>query len=162
MLRSAGLAVKALASPTATDEGSSTAPPSIGQQKEAFSAAASEYFTRLYSIDVGLRTQINALEEAKILSPEEAANVRSDFAVGSSGLAAPRDERPAVSAKAKDAVTGGGLGNLDVGWLNSRNDYVGKQMEAELWKQASEFLTELESKRSNGSENLEHALVHDD
>ena len=149
MLRSAGLAVKALASPTATDEGSSTALPSIDQQKVAFSAAASDYFTRLYSIDVGLRTQINALEEAKIIPPEEAANGRSDFAAGSSGLAAPRDEKPAVSAKAKDAVTGGGLGNLDVGWLNSRNDYVGKQMEAELWKQASEFLTELETKRSN-------------
>ena len=162
MLRSAGLAVKALASPTPTDEGSSTALPSIDQQKVAFSAAASDYFTRLYSIDVGLRTQINALEEAKIISSEEAANGRSDFAAGSSGLAAPRDERPAVSAKAKDAVTGGGLGNLDVGWLNSRNDYVGKQMEAELWKQASEFVTELESKRSNEKENLEHALIDTD
>lgn len=162
LLRSAGLAVRALASPTATDEESSTVFSHIGQQKEAFSAAASEYFTRLYSIDVGLRTQINALEEAKIIPPEEAANGQSDVAVGSSGLAAPRGERSAVIAKAKDAVTGGGLGNLDVGWLNSRNDYVGKQMEAELWKQASEFLTDLESKRSNGRENLEHVLLDTD
>ena len=37
--------------------------------------------------------------------------------------------------------TAGGLGNLDVGWLNGRNDNVGKDMEAELWAKAQEFVS---------------------
>ena len=132
-------------SPNSTAELSDNANPSIDKQKAGFSAAASEYFARLYSIDVGLRTQIHALEEAKIIFT--VANYQPSAATdgGKDGSAAAK-----AAAVSKDAVTGGGLGSLDVGWLNSRNDYVGKQMEAELWKKASDFLakSELEKIRS--------------
>lgn len=120
---------------------------SIDQQKEAFSAAASDYFTRLYSIDVGLRTQIHALEEAKTVFAEAAANYQTSAAASAMLAAYGGKDGPAAAAKAKEVVTGGGLGSLDVGWLNSRNDYVGKQMEAELWKQASDFLAKSEVKK---------------
>ena len=30
-------------------------------------------------------------------------------------------------------ITNGGLGNLDIGWLNARRDVVGKKKENELW-----------------------------
>ena len=41
----------------------------------------------------------------------------------------------------------GGLGNLDVGWLNSRNDNVGKEMEADLWAKAREMVERYEKNR---------------
>ena len=160
LLKSAGSAVRALAQPlpAATDEASTNITRSIEQQKEAFSVAASDYFTRLYSIDLGLRTQIHALEEAKIITAEAAAKERSSSGV-SNKFAAFTNDRPVAAAKpstvSKDVVTGGGLGSLDVGWLNSRNDCIGKQMEAELWKEASDFLAGLESRKAQTSENME-------
>ena len=44
---------------------------------------------------------------------------------------------------AKAGTAGGGMGNIDVGWLNSQNDNVGKEMEAELWEEASKFVNRL-------------------
>lgn len=46
----------------------------------------------------------------------------------------------------KGAITGGALGSLDVGWLNSRNDNVGKEMEAELWEEAQQLVENAESR----------------
>lgn len=50
-------------------------------------------------------------------------------------------------AMRKGATTGGGLGSLDVGWLNSRNDNVGKGMEAELWEEARQLIDSAEARR---------------
>ena len=50
------------------------------------------------------------------------------------------------SGRNKGAITGGGLGNLDIGWLNSRNDNVGKEKEAELWEEALCTVQKLEEK----------------
>lgn len=38
------------------------------------------------------------------------------------------------------------MGVLDVGWLNSRNDSVGKEMEAELWKELEGLVEGVEKK----------------
>ena len=45
----------------------------------------------------------------------------------------------------KGAITGGGLGGLDIGWLNSRNDNVGKAKEAELWEEAQRAVQKFEA-----------------
>ena len=142
MLKSAGSAIKALVpiSPTASGEDFSDMTPTIDQQKEYFSKATTDYFGRLYSLDVGLRIQIRALEEARIISAEAAKREQATSGDGNSEAVA------APFATKSSLVTGGGLGNLDVGWLNSRNDHVGKQMESDVWRQASEFLAELESR----------------
>ena len=145
LLSSAGQALKAL-SPSSllpADSSLDTAPTSIEQQKNAFSAATTEYFRRLYSLDVGLRTQIQALEDAKIISDEIATKDQSNSSA--SGKNAGLLAVPAAAPKpvSRSGVSGGGLGNLDVGWLNSRNDYVGKNMEAEILKKASEYLAGL-------------------
>lgn len=42
-------------------------------------------------------------------------------------------------------ITNGGLGNLDIGWLNSRRDTIGKQKEGGLWKEARRMLEKLVS-----------------
>lgn len=45
----------------------------------------------------------------------------------------------------------GGIGKLDIGWLNSRSGRVGRDMEAELWEKARTFLEGLEKGESNGN-----------
>lgn len=44
------------------------------------------------------------------------------------------DEVPPVEGK---------LGNLDIGWLNSRSGIVDRNMEAELWVKARKFLEDM-------------------
>ena len=41
------------------------------------------------------------------------------------------------------AVTNGGLGNFDIGWLNARSRDVGVAKEAELLKEARELLEKM-------------------
>ena len=42
------------------------------------------------------------------------------------------------------APLAGGVGNLDIGWLNSRNGLVEKEMESELWADAEELVRRME------------------
>lgn len=100
-------------------------------------------------MDVNLRRQINALEEAGIL-PAEAFTKEPP-----TSLAVPSASQASVSNASlsrtgggnKGVIIGGGLGNLDVGWLNSRNDNVGKEMKAELWGEAERFVSKLEKRK---------------
>ena len=103
----------------------------VEQRKEIFTSAASEYFSLLSSVDVNLRRQIYALEEANII-PSDAT--QKDSAAGTESQQAGDDS----------GAAGGSLGNLDVGWLNSRTDKVGKEMEAEVWAKAREIVEGLE------------------
>ena len=153
LLRSAGLAVKALTNHGSSDiEGKST---SIEQQQSSFTAATSQYFSLLSSIDVRLRRQVYALEEAEIIP----ADVASKESQGSSNIPAALAALGALSSNLtssqssrEKAITGGnGLGKLDVGWLNSQNDKVGKEMEAELWAQARELVEAFEKEQQKGS-----------
>lgn len=149
LLKSAGLAVKALTKTISTSSGESpNQPVSLEHQKESFTAATSSYFALVSSLDVRLRRQIYALEEADIL-PAEASSKESQrtSAVlwGASATAGGSNAPPSrLTGSGKGAITGGGLGSLDLGWLNSRNDRVGKEMEAELWDQAQRFIRDLE------------------
>lgn len=155
LLHSAGLAVKALTTnPVSTDDDtSSNQNISVDQQKETFTAAASSYFALVSSLDVRLRRHIYALEEADIL-PAEASSKESQTTLGvpvglfsnGGGPAGPSSRQTGTG---KGAITGGGLGSLDVGWLNSRNDHVGKEMEAELWDQAQRFVQKLEEEQTD-------------
>lgn len=94
-------------------------------QKEALNTATDSFLEILHSVDVKLKRQIMALEEAGIVN---LAN-------------APKQEPGAASVKASLKPNGmGSVGNLDVGWLNSRGSRVERDMEAELWAKAREFL----------------------
>ena len=48
------------------------------------------------------------------------------------------------------SVGDGGMGKLDIGWLNSRSQSVDRDMEAELWARAKKFLEGLEKVDENG------------
>ena len=132
----------------------SPVPLSIEQQKESFTAATSQYFSLLSSLGVRLQRQIKALGEAQIIPKEatSAATIRDK----PSALAAPSlgpnigtipNTLPKQSGGIKGSITGGGLGALDIGWLNSRNDNVGKTKEAELWEEALRSVQRLEEEK---------------
>ncbi len=132
-----------------------------------FTKVTSQYFSLLSSIDVRLRRQIYALEEADIIPAEVAAKAEpastASFGLGSapsSQLNVPPSSagttRGQVGGNFKStSAAAGGPVTLDVGWLNSRNDSVGKDMEAELWAKAKEFLEGFEEsvkERDRGDE----------
>ena len=149
-MQSAGLAVKALT--TSVDNGHVTGllaqPVLIEEQKDVFQTATSQYFTLLSSVDVNIRRQIYALEEADIL-PAEAISKELPTSLAVSPAAQinpPNASSSRIGGKTGGLITGGGLGNLDVGWLNSRNDNVGKEMNAELWEEAQSFISKLEER----------------
>jgi hypothetical protein len=93
---------------------------------------------------VGLRRQIYGLEEADILTPEPPKKAKE----GREGFAGMGKAAPVV----EPTIADGGMGKLDIGWLNSRSGRVGRDMEAELWEKARTFLEGLEKEKSNGSE----------
>ena len=129
------------------------------RRKEAFTTAASDYFSVLSSIDVRLRRQITALEEAHIIPAEAVTENSQNFSALSPTNAGigPGNPGPAKGANTrKGIVTGGGLGALDVGWLNSRNGNVGKEMEAELWEEAQRLVEQLEAQRGTGHSMFQH------
>lgn len=149
LLRSAGLAVNALTNSSSGEDNQPSGPSSVASHKASFTDATSEYFSCLSSIDVGLRRQIYALEEAKILSAEKAVKeshsklgVPTAFASASGSASNASGLQP---IKERSGLGGGSLGSLDVGWLNSRNDRVGKEMEAELWSKAEALIRRLEN-----------------
>jgi hypothetical protein len=124
LIHAAGLAVQALTN--SKHESSTSTNDSLESRKAAFKAATSQYFALLSSIDVRLRRQVYALEEASILAPDSAS--KASDAAGSSSVAAP-----------------GTINPLEISWLNSRKDTVGKDKEAELWAAAREFITEVQT-----------------
>ncbi len=87
--------------------------------KERFSHYTTQYFTLVKGIGDALRNQAEALE-------------RAGCNVGEGARAASLGE-----------ITNGGLGNLDVGWLNSRTDDVGALKQAELFAEARELMQKM-------------------
>ena len=120
LINSAGLAIQGLTNAKSDDPTSTTTNNSLDTHKTNFKEATSQYFALLSSIDVRLRRQVYALEEASILAPESAS--RAGDTAGAGGGAA------------------GASNPLDISWLNSRKDTVGKEKEAELWAAAREFM----------------------
>ena len=142
------MAIKALTNASASRE-TGTRSTTLEQHKDTFTVATSQYFSLLSSIDVRLRRQIYALEEAEIISTEAPAKDSQSSTSVSAAFAAlggGQSSTPALQPASEKSTTStaGGLGSLDVGWLNSRNDNVGKDMEAELWARAHGFVKSLD------------------
>lgn len=133
MLRSAGVAIQALTNRVPAAESSNTentnTESTLETQKSSFKASSSQYFELLSSIDVRLRRQVYALEEASIIRPEASSTPLK--AEGSGG----------------GATGAGGNNPLEISWLNSRKDTVGKDKEAELWEEARNLVMKLDGSR---------------
>ena len=151
ILRSAGSAIDILTGrhgkSTESDNDTNMAPdqPSdmhLEDAKGDFGSHSQDFLTAVQSVTVRLRRQAYALEEAKIIAAEP-----RDF-----------DAAPVMGGRAGPGtggqVTNGGLGKMDVGYLNSRRDDVGKRKEAELWSEAKQQLermvgTKAETEKAN-------------
>ncbi|KLU91476.1 hypothetical protein MAPG_09995 [Magnaporthiopsis poae ATCC 64411] len=110
------------------------------QQSRAFEAASNDFFATLLSIHVRLKRQIWGLEEAGIITLKDGgAKGSSSSAAAAAAAASAKGGTVAPTNLAVPALEPNGvgaIGNLDVGWLNSRSSKVDRDMEAELWAQA--------------------------
>lgn len=129
LLQSAGAAIQVLANSGPT----SSSVPSLAEQQAAFTQHTSTYFSTLSSIEVRLRRQVYALEEAGLVAAGDNQDARRAQTMGS-------DEREVVAG-----------GPLDVSWLNARaSDTSGKNMEKELWAKARTLAEKLQRKETDG------------
>lgn len=132
-------------------DGDAPAEGSLASHKEDFTKHTTAYFTHLQSIMARLRRQAYALEEAGIIAAEAptlsttSSTEPAQRAMPGQGPGARRGP-PGIGGASRQAteeaerITNGGLGNLDVGYLNSRGNRVGTEKEAELIAEAREML----------------------
>ncbi|PQE32680.1 mediator subunit Med11 protein [Rutstroemia sp. NJR-2017a WRK4] len=140
LVQTAGQTLKILTASQASDQNMSPQ-----ERRQAFEAASNAYLRTLQSVDVRLRRQILGLEEADIIPADKIKTKAKGRPVG--GPVAPG--QPSGN-KADEVTVDGGMGNLDIGWLNSRSGRVGRDMEAELWAKSRKFLEDLEKGIYNG------------
>ncbi|TQV90988.1 Mediator complex, subunit Med11 [Cordyceps javanica] len=118
-------------SPAAAAERRNGADVDAHAAKVAFTGSTDAFLTALHNIDVRMKRQIMALEEAGIVDLNSAS--RAD---------------PNAPSRASLRPNGlGAVGSLDVGWLNSRSTKVERDMEAELWDKAKKLLESLRNEQ---------------
>lgn len=81
------------------------------------------FLTTLHKVDVRMKRQIFGLEEAGILTLDK-TKTKDDEGVEPA-------QKPTLEPNGMGMV-----GNLDVGWLNSRSNQVEMEKEAEVWTNA--------------------------
>ncbi|KAJ5921603.1 hypothetical protein N7454_009077 [Penicillium verhagenii] len=139
LIHSAGLAIQALTNakpdlPSPAQDGS------LDSHKTQFKEATAQYFALLSSIDVRLRRQVYALDEAAVLGPEINSRTGDATGTGTGG------------GTGTTAGSGAATNPLDISWLNSRKDTVGKDKEAELWASTREFVERLDRSSVSASQ----------
>jgi Mediator complex protein len=122
LLHAAGEAIQIL--------GSNSTATNLASAKSQFLESVTTYFTILSSIDVRLRRQVYALQEAGLITEGDA-----------------KDAKKGASAAGAGVGGSAGGGQLDLSWLNSRGDQVEKDMEREVWRKAREFIERLLEQR---------------
>ncbi|ATY63683.1 Mediator complex, subunit Med11 [Cordyceps militaris CM01] len=130
LMSHAATALSSLTTPSSASSPAEDTNPDIDAHaaKAAFTQSTDSFLTALHDIDVRMKRQIMALEEAGII----------DLGSGASRA------EPHAATKASLRPNGvGAVGSLDVGWLNSRSTKVERDMEAELWDKAKKLLESL-------------------
>ena len=103
----------------------------VDERKEAFLAHVRDYFSTLKGLEKALEKQTLALEDANII---------------------PADREQQFT---ETGITNGGLGNLDVAWLNSRRRDVGLGKEQELRAEVDSWLKEAEEVKDEVMEDVQ-------
>ena len=123
-------------------------------RRSAISASAYEYFTAVFNLGNDLHKQVADLEEAGVVAAEEVRYIaRTDEGQNASILAQP-GMAPGPQTRAKDTeatVTNGGLGDFDVGVLNSRAA-VRENGEDEILERVKQLLKDLQPRTEGGDE----------
>jgi hypothetical protein len=148
LLHSAGLALQTLTSSSSSQD---------QNKREAFQEKSNAYLRTLQSVDVRLRRQIYGLEEEDIIPAEKGkmkSNEGQDGILGGVGSSM-ANQGAAGKEETQISVGDGGMGKLEIGWLNSRSGRVGMAMEAELWEKAKGFLEGIEKTAEGGTHERE-------
>ena len=120
-----------------SDESSVDPSDPLAARKRAFLAHNRQFYTLLRSVRDGLRAEADALATAGLL-----------------------DSTPA-NDELGPGLTNGGLGDFDVGWLNSRTRDVGVGKERELVKQLRELLEQIKNEKKNMLETGDEEMNED-
>lgn len=118
MIKSAGLAVSALTNKPVDPSTASSGDP-VEDRKTAFKAHSTEYFTLAKRIKSAMESESGSLQDENLIPLKRPAR---------------------IAAAGEEEITNGGLGSLDIGWLNSRGDVVGRRKEAEMWAEVRSML----------------------
>ncbi|KAL1636343.1 hypothetical protein SLS58_009836 [Diplodia intermedia] len=129
-----------LASDSSTAEPSSTSDP-LDARKEAYQTHTRTYFTLVREISNNLSREIGALEEAGVI-PAKAEKIEQ-----AQQQQQQQQQQQREGGAGGVEVKNGGLGELDVGWLNARTRDVGVGKAGEL---VSEARRRLEERRKGG------------
>jgi hypothetical protein len=128
LLKSAASAMTVLANTSTTNH------IDLASQKAAFTEATESYFSKLSTIDVRLRRNVYALEEAGLVLPGDPH----------------RDGKKGAAAANSDEARTGGNGPLDSTWLNARSSNgVSKAMAQEIWGDARRYVERLDAKSTD-------------
>ena len=119
---------------------------SKSDRQEAFKIHTTAFYTGVQSVTAKLRRNVYGLEEAGIISAETSVPQVTEQQT-TRAVSGPQAGRPPKEEVSR--ITNGGMGNLDVGWLNSRGNKVGAEKENELMKDAKDLL-ESELRREEG------------
>ena len=159
MLSAAGQAINALTNRplNATNdddndtnmEDNSNEPATLEARKQAFQQNSTAFYNNLQAIVAKLRRQAYALEEAGIITPEAAT--LSTISVQAPKPPTNQPGRPPQQADQQpERITNGGMGNQDIGWLNSRGNGVGADKEKELVEDAKKLLGDVLAESRDG------------
>ncbi|TDZ54631.1 hypothetical protein CTRI78_v006196 [Colletotrichum trifolii] len=125
--------------------------PSPESQKQLFKSSMDSLLSTLHTVDVHMKRQIMGLEEAGIIK------LRNDGAKDSGGRQVVMNEDAKIVARPSLEPNGvGTIGNLDVGWLNSQNNKVERDMEAELWAKMRDFLERYHAEEQATGDKMHH------
>jgi hypothetical protein len=121
-------------------------PAKIQAHKKAFQQNSNAFYNDLQAIVAKLRRQAYALEEAGIITPEAAS--LSVISVQRPKLPSAQPSqagRPPQQTEQPDRerITNGGMGNQDIGWLNSQGNRVGAEKEKELVEDTKKLLSDV-------------------
>ena len=109
-----------------SENGSQETEPSLERRKQQFLDHTTDFFAQVKKLSEDLSKQADALENAGIIFPEQ------------------------LQGDAKDEITNGGFGNLDIGILNARVNDPGSVKEVEIYKETVTLLASIEqSKKSS-------------
>jgi hypothetical protein len=127
-------------------------------QRKAFKAHTETYFVTLQAICARLNRQAHALEEAGIIAADAPILTLAD-----AGKPAAGPSKPGVASAASEGqrVKNGGLGNFDVGWLNSRGNKVGVDKEGEIMKEFRAVMEKMLAEKADNSGSEEVHMLDD-
>ena len=128
----------------------SNGPATLEARKQVFQQNSTAFYNNLQAIVAKLRRQAYALEEAGIITPEAATLATISVQAAPKPPTNQPGRPPQQADQQPERITNGGMGNQDIGWLNSRGNGVGADKEKELVEDAKKLLGDVLAEGRDG------------